>query len=150
LSVIDNIIGIKDSEFDENRMMRSLDLWRDRKDFFYLVGVNEMMYKALRSGARGLVPSTANLVPDLYTEMLTFARQDSYNEVEKIQRKTNQILSFYKNGHSLGKSIAILKYLVSLNGIMTDHMMPPLTELSLEEKREIKMKWNQFNETKES
>ena len=54
LSRLENIIGIKDSEFDEHRMVRSLDLWRKRDDFFYLVGVHETMPKGLALGASGV------------------------------------------------------------------------------------------------
>jgi 4-hydroxy-tetrahydrodipicolinate synthase len=145
LSERDNIIGVKDSEFYENRMAESLKLWKDRADFFYLVGVNEMMHKGLMLGAKGLVPSTANLVPDLYNKMFAMHVEGKYDEVEKIQAITNEILSIYKNGYTLGESIAVLKYMVSLSGILSPNMRSPLTGLSDVEKKDIKVKWEKLN-----
>jgi len=141
LSELDNIIGVKDSEFDENRMSESLKLWKVREDFFYLVGVNEMMHKGLMLGAEGLVPSTANLVPGLYNKMFALHLEGKYDEVEKIQTMTNDILAIYKNGYTLGESIAVLKYMVSLSGMMSPNMRSPLTGLSDDEKKDIKRKW---------
>lgn len=145
LSKFENIIGIKDSEFDENRMNLSLSKWKVREDFFYLVGVNEVMHKALRLGADGLVPSTANLAPELYTRMINSAKNNQFSELDRIQLQTDEILSIYKNGHLLGESIATLKYLVSLSGLISPFMLPPLTELSYEEKREALRKWEHID-----
>jgi len=145
LSVLENIIGIKDSEFDENRITLSLEKWKHREDFFYLVGVNEIMHKALRLGASGLVPSTANLAPELYTMMMTSAKSNHFNEVDRLQIQTNEILSIYKNGHLLGESIATLKYLVSISGIISPYMLSPLTELSAEEKIDALQKWKHID-----
>ena len=145
LSRLENIIGIKDSEFDENRMVESLKLWRNRDDFLYLVGVHELMLQGLTLGANGLVPSTANLVPDLYNKMFALHLEGKYDEVEKIHVRTSEILSLYKNGHLLGESIAILKYLVSLSGLISPNMLPPLTGLTDEEKGDIYLKWEKIN-----
>jgi len=145
LSNIENIIGIKDSEFDESRMTESLKLWSQREDFFYLVGVNEIMNKGLRLGAAGLVPSTANLAPELYTRMMAAAGKGQFEEVDRLQKQTDTILALYKNGHSLGESIATLKYLVSLSGMMSPFMHPPLTELSEDKKREAREKWDKID-----
>lgn len=144
LSTIENIIGIKDSEYDEKRMMSSLSLWKEREDFLYLVGVNEMMRLGLSQGASGIVPSTANLFPELYRKMFSLHEKAKYHEVEKIQRYTARILSLYKNGHLLGESIAILKYLVSLKGLISPDVLPPLTGLSEEDKKILKSKWEEL------
>lgn len=147
LSKMDNIIGIKDSESDEKRMVESLKLWAHRNNFFYLVGVHEYMIQGLILGADGLVPSTANLVPDLYTRMFSLHLEGKSDEVEKIYRRTNEILHLYRNGHSLSDSLAILKYLVSLKGLVAPYMLPPLTELSDKKKQEVACKWDNILST---
>jgi 4-hydroxy-tetrahydrodipicolinate synthase len=144
LSRLDNIIGIKDSESDEDRMRESLDLWADRDDFIYLVGVMEFMYEGLKAGAAGLVPSTANLVPGIFHTMFSFHLHGNYKEVEKIHLETNEILSLYKNGHTLGESIATLKYLASLEGLCSMNVLPPLTELSEPDKTKAREKWEKM------
>lgn len=144
LSRLDNIIGIKDSEFDEERMKESLDLWADRDDFIYLIGVMEFMCDGLKGGAAGLVPSTANLVPGMYYNMYSFHLQGTYEEVEKIHIMANKILSIYKNGHTLGESIATLKYLASLEGLCDMVMLPPLSDLSESGKSIAREKWEKM------
>lgn len=144
LSKIENIIGIKDSEYDEKRLEHALSTWKARADFLYLVGVNEMMKLGLSSGASGIVPSTANLFPDLYRDMFSMHRQGNYSEVEKIQQRTAEILSLYKDGHLLGESIAILKYLVSLKGLISPDVLPPLTALTEKDKKVLKSEWEKW------
>jgi 4-hydroxy-tetrahydrodipicolinate synthase len=144
LSTVDNIIGIKDSEFDEERMNESLILWADRGDFLYLVGVMEFMYEGLKAGAAGLVPSTANLVPGMFQKMFSFHLQGNYKQVEKIHLEANEILSIYKNGQTLGESIATLKYLASLEGLCNMSVLPPLTELSEHDKTKAREKWEKM------
>jgi 4-hydroxy-tetrahydrodipicolinate synthase len=144
LSIVDNIIGIKDSEFDEERMKESLHQWADRDDFLYLVGVMEFMYEGLKAGADGLVPSTANFVPGMFHNMFSYHLQGKYKEVEKIHLEANEILSIYKNGHTLGESIATLKYLASLEGLCNMSVLPPLTELSEQDKTKAREKWEKM------
>ena len=144
LSKRDNIIGIKDSEFNEARMRESLTLWADRDDFIYLVGVMEFMYEGLKAGADGLVPSTANIVPEMYHNMFSLHLQGKYDEVEKIHLLANEILSIYKNGHTLVESIATLKYLASLEGLCDMVLLPPLTGLSESEKTIAREKWEKM------
>jgi hypothetical protein len=45
----------------------------------------------------------------------------------------------------LGESIATLKYLVSISGIISPYMLSPLTELSLDKKREALQKWEHID-----
>jgi 4-hydroxy-tetrahydrodipicolinate synthase len=144
LSRLDNIIGIKDSELDEERMKESLKLWADRDDFIYLIGVMEFMYEGLKAGAAGLVPSTANLVPGMYHNMFMFHLQGKYEEVEKIHIIANEMLSIYKNGHTLGESIATMKYLASIEGLCDTATLPPLSGLSESEKTIARKKWQKM------
>jgi len=144
LSRLENIIGIKDSEFDEKRMNESLNLWADRDDFVYLAGVMEFMNDGLKAGAAGLVPSTANLVPGMYSKMFSFHLQGKYEEVGKLDEIANEILTIYKNGHTLGESITTLKFLASLEGLCNMKVLPPLTELSESDKTKAREKWEKM------
>ena len=144
LSQLDNIIGIKDSEYDEGRMTTSLNLWRDREDFFYLVGVNQMMDKGLKLGADGLVPSTANIIPDTYTKMFNLHKEGRYDEVKKVHRMTNDVLSIYLNDNLVGEAITMLKYLASLKGLVQPYTLPPLAILSDQQKTRVKKEWDRI------
>ena len=125
-------------------MKESLNLWADRNDFVYLAGVMEFMYEGLKAGAAGLVPSTVNLVPGIFSDMFSFHLRGNYKEVEKIHLAANEILSIYKNGHTLGESIAKLKYLASLEGLCNMTVLPPLTVLSESDKKVAREKWEKM------
>jgi dihydrodipicolinate synthase/N-acetylneuraminate lyase len=73
------------------------------------------------------------------------AKNNLFNDVDRFQVQTDEILSIYKNGHLLGESIATLKYLVSISGIISPYMLSPLTELSLDKKREALQKWEHID-----
>jgi 4-hydroxy-tetrahydrodipicolinate synthase len=145
LSQIKNIIGIKDSEYNENRMIKSLDLWRDREDFFYLVGVNQMMHKGLMYGAAGLVPSTANIIPAIYKKMFDLHKEGKYREVSKVHSLTNEILAIYLNDNLMGEAITMLKYMASLKGLVQSYVLPPLTTLSDQQKEKVKKELEKFD-----
>jgi 4-hydroxy-tetrahydrodipicolinate synthase len=102
------------------------------------------MYDGLKAGAAGLVPSTANIVPEMYHNMFSFHLEGKYEEVEKIHLMANEILSIYKNGHTLGESVATLKYLASLEGLCNMATLPPLTKLSESEKTKAREKWEKI------
>ena len=144
LSQFENIIGIKDSEYDESRMIESLNLWRDREDFFYLVGVNQMMDKSLMHGADGLVPSTANIIPATYVKMYRLHQEGKYEEVSKVQRMTNEVLAIYLNENLLGEAITMLKYMASLKGLVQPYTLPPLATLPDQEKNRVKKELEEF------
>ena len=144
LSHFQNIIGIKDSEYDENRMIESLNLWKDRDDFFYLVGVNQMMEKSLIHGADGLVPSTANIIPATYTKMFSLHQEGKYEEVRKIQNITNEVLAIYLKDNFLGEAITMLKYMASLKGLVQPYTLPPLTILPDQQKDRLKKELEEF------
>ena len=65
-----NVVGLKDSERNEERLLTALQMWSGRKDFSHLLGWAAKSAVSLLHGGDGLVPSTANLSPGVYTDML--------------------------------------------------------------------------------
>src|SRR5688500_20096489 len=65
-----NVIATKDSERSEERLKQSLELWKDRNDFSHFLGWAAKSAEALINGSDGLIPSTGNLVPEVYSEMV--------------------------------------------------------------------------------
>ena len=126
LSYRENVIGIKDSEPGEARLQQALARWKDRDDFFHFVGTNALMGQGLQLGSRGVVPSTANLFPQLYQSIIELCEAGKVAEASEIQRQTNELSGVYQQGKRLGESLALLKCLLSLRGLATPHMAPPL------------------------
>jgi 4-hydroxy-tetrahydrodipicolinate synthase len=127
LSHRDNIIGLKDSELNEERLVQALELFGGRSDFFHHVGVNKLMCKGLSLGSIGIVPSTANLHPAIYYEMFSLCKSGKLAEAEEIQQKTNELSAVYQKGRLLGEALARLKQLMSEQGLCAPYMASPLT-----------------------
>jgi 4-hydroxy-tetrahydrodipicolinate synthase len=61
LSYHSNIIGLKDSERNVERLHESLHLWKDRPDFSHFMGWAAKSAEAMLLGSDGIIPSTGNL-----------------------------------------------------------------------------------------
>ena len=124
-----NIAGLKDSERNEQRMETCINLFRDRPDFSFFCGCAVLGMQSMLHGADGIVPSSGNVVPEMYKVFYdAFLRQD-YALVQQMQEKTDQVAIVYQQGRTLGESLAVLKILMERRGLCQRWMMPPLTEL---------------------
>jgi len=132
LSVIDelskhkNIIGIKDSERSEERMLQSLQLWKDRKDFHYILGWAAKSADALLNGADGLVPSTGNLYPEIYADMIKAFEKADKDKMYAMQKLSDDYGALYQANRTLGESLHALKLLMKEKGLCEEYIMPPL------------------------
>jgi len=126
LSKHKNIVGIKDSERSEERMLRSLQLWRDRKDFHYILGWAAKSADALLNGADGLVPSTGNLFPEIYTDMIKAFENGDKDKMYAMQQLSDDYGALYQANRTLGESLHALKLLMKEKGLCEEYMMPPL------------------------
>jgi len=126
LSKHKNIVGIKDSERSEERMLRSLQLWRDRKDFHYILGWAAKSADALLNGVDGLVPSTGNLFPEIYTDMIKAFENGDKDKMYAMQQLSDDYGALYQANRTLGESLHALKLLMKEKGLCEEYMMPPL------------------------
>ena len=121
-----DIVGIKDSERNEERLRASLQMWSGREDFSHFLGWAAKSGEALLNGGDGLVPSTANLAPGLFHDMEVAAQKGDKEKVAQLQRLSDQLGDSYQSGHMLGESLAALKLLMQKEGLCQPYMMPPL------------------------
>lgn len=138
LSEHDNIWGLKDSERDIERLRICIDTYKDRKDFSFFCGWGGQSADSLKRGADGIVPSTGNLVPEMYNDLYTAAIKQDDTKAERLQSRTDDIAKIYQENRTLGQSLAALKELMALRELCEPYMMPPLTVLSGEDKEKIK------------
>jgi len=144
LSQIENIIGIKDSEMNRERITESLRLWKNREDFSHFTGVNALMPLGIELGSKGLVPSTANIAPRLYVNLYKKCVEGNKEEAEKLYAKTLEWTSIYQEGKTLGDSLAALKYFMAEMNLCAPHVMLPLTEPNEEEKCRLSKKLKNY------
>jgi dihydrodipicolinate synthase/N-acetylneuraminate lyase len=126
LSKHNNIVGLKDSERSEERMLQSLQLWKERTDFHYILGWAAKSADALLLGADGLVPSTGNLYPEIYDEMIKAYRKGDKDKMFAMQKLSDDYGSLYQSNRTLGESLHALKLLMKEKGLCEEYVMPPL------------------------
>ena len=69
LSEHPNIVGLKDFERSLDRMEILADKFASRMDFSIMSGWTVQSTHALTMGLDGIVPSTGNLIPDMFAEL---------------------------------------------------------------------------------
>lgn len=132
-----HIVATKDSERSEERLMKSLDKWKERTDFGHFLGWAARSVIALIGGSDGLIPSTANLVPEVYANMLNAVERADYKKAYEMQKLSDVYGELYQAGKTLGESLWALKVLMKEKGLCEPFVMPPLQPLSKEEELKL-------------
>jgi 4-hydroxy-tetrahydrodipicolinate synthase len=144
LSIIDefshhpNVVATKDSERNEERLKQSLELWKDREDFSHFLGWSAKSSEALINGSDGLIPSTGNIVPEVYSAMVKAIGSGDHNKAYEMQKLSDMYGSLYQSGKTLGESLWALKVLMKEKGLCESIVMPPLQSLNNEEENKLK------------
>lgn len=137
LSTHPNIVGLKDSERDAERMDACLNISRDNPNFAYFCGWAAQSANSLAKGADGIVPSTGNFVPGMFADLYEAAIAGNLEKANKLQQETDEIARIYQEGRTLGQSLAALKVMMSSKNLCGCGMLSPLTRLTTEEEQQI-------------
>lgn len=132
-----NILGFKDSEKGEERVMKSIELWKDRSDFSYLLGWALMSQRAILAGADGIVPSTGNLTPGLYQTLLEAGREGNSRLTALAQEKADRISEIYQKDKLLSRALPLLKVMLSVYGLSSTEVLLPLLKLDRATEKEL-------------
>lgn len=132
-----NIVGIKDSERDMERMDACLKISHENPEFAYFCGWAAQSATSLLKGADGIVPSTGNIVPEQFAALYKAATTGNEEKAYALQKQTDEIARIYQEGRTLGESLAALKVMASTKGLCKPCMLSPLTRLAPEEEEEI-------------
>ncbi|MEE1121474.1 MAG: dihydrodipicolinate synthase family protein [Prevotella sp.] len=137
LSKHPNIVGLKDSERDLERMEKCIEIARNNDDFTYFCGWAAESAYSLELGGDGIVPSTGNFVPGMFRKLYDAAEAGDMETANRLQDETNEIAKLYQAGRTLGQSLTALKVMMQTRGLCTPDMLMPLTRLSEQEEAEI-------------
>ena len=137
-----NIVGLKDSERDLERMAACIEIAKGRNDFAYFCGWAAQSAHSLELGGNGIVPSTGNYVPEMFRQLFDAALSGDMETANRLQDETNEIAKIYQKDRTLGQSLAALKVMMQTKGLCEPWMLMPLTRLSAEEEKAIKNKCN--------
>jgi len=133
-----NIVGLKDSERDLERMEQCIAIKNEAEDFAYFCGWAAQSAHSLELGADGIVPSTGNFVPKHFQKLYEAAVAGNMDEANRLQQLTDEMAKVYQQGRPLGKQLAALKCIMQGIGLCGTEMFAPLTELSEEEYQTIR------------
>ncbi|MBQ2728582.1 MAG: dihydrodipicolinate synthase family protein [Alistipes sp.] len=124
-----NIVGLKDSERDLERMAACIEIARSREDFTYFCGWAAQSAHSLELGADGIVPSTGNFVPKHFQALYEAAVSGDMEEANRLQAVTDEMAKIYQQGRPLGQQLAALKCIMEQCELCGREMLPPLTML---------------------
>jgi len=132
-----NIVGLKDSERDEERFKKAIAMWKDRDDFSHFAGSAALSTMSLLLGSDGIVPSTGNFTPELYRDLYEAAINGDEDKANQLQEKTNELGRIYQKGRVLSQSLAALKVIMNQLGLCGEAVLPPLVKTGAAEKADI-------------
>jgi dihydrodipicolinate synthase/N-acetylneuraminate lyase len=127
LRVFPNVVGIKDSSGDRERLRSLLGAYVDDPGFAVLVGTTALASFGLQRGADGFIPSAGNLNPSLCARMCTLAQKGDWALMEDVQRQLDALQAEIA-GETIGRGIAFLKKEMAKRGLCGPKVFLPLQQ----------------------
>ncbi|MFC2135967.1 dihydrodipicolinate synthase family protein [Bacteroidota bacterium] len=130
LSQHPNIVGLKDSEKDYNRVETLAQRFKDRDDFSLFIGWTNKSSQALLLGFDGIIPNTSNLIPGHFQSLYEAAINGNEEEAMKLQAKAEELSVLVQNNRTMTRTIPELKAIMHHLNICKPFVLPPLAKLS--------------------
>lgn len=121
-----NIVGLKDSEKNTERLQHALILWKDRADFVHMMGCGALCALALQMGSDGIVPGAANVAPKLFADLYEAGSNGRQEESLRLQELADGISAVFHTNRTLSQSLPTLKAMMHLLGFCQAEVLPPL------------------------
>jgi len=133
------IAGLKDSSGDIDYFRAVRRLTAGREDFALLMGPEELLAEAVRSGANGGVCGGANLRPKLYVDLYHAARSADPDAMRRLHEEVLRISqAVYRSDQNSAGVIKGIKCVLSLLGVCRDVVAPPLHALEPSQQEKIR------------
>jgi len=127
-----NIVGIKDSSKDFNRLLDYLGLLP--AGFKVFVGTDSLVLPALVMGANGAVTGVGNVFPEVMVQLYEAFLADDLDRAREIQFQVIRIREALKGGPPLSTSYFALNW----RGLPFGAVRPPFRPLTREEEEKVK------------
>jgi len=128
---VENIVGLKDSTGDMAALNQVLA--GAPGGFHVINGVDEYTFQALIAGAKGLVSSTANVVPELFLAIFNNVKRGNLKKAWQTQIELGRLCRLFQ----AGRMAAYYKEGLRLRGFDPGYVRPPLRELTAREKKTL-------------
>ncbi|MEN6383970.1 MAG: dihydrodipicolinate synthase family protein [Phycisphaerales bacterium] len=136
---IPNIYGIKDSSGNMIYFHKLMILLKDKKDFSFLVGPEELLAETLLLGGHGGISGGANIFPKLYVNLYNAASSNNMKKTRELHEKVMQIsTTIYSVGKHGSSFIKGVKSSLQLMDICNDFISEPFHKFREPEKQKIK------------
>ncbi|MFX1300871.1 MAG: 4-hydroxy-tetrahydrodipicolinate synthase [Promethearchaeota archaeon] len=135
LAELDNIVGLKDSSGQLKLILAVLE--KVGSKIKVLVGHDEVVYPALASGCSGCILASAQLVGDIWVDMLSKVKAGRFAEAVELQLKVQKLTRLIVSSGAVG-----VKAGLKMMGIPVGKPRLPLTlggELTYENREEIRI-----------
>lgn len=137
LSHHENVVGMKDSEYDAARMERLVPSFSPREDFSYFAGPSVWAKRAMELGADGFVPGVGNVLPHACQALYQAARDSDWSTADRAQERMKAIGDTYQSGRPVTHGVAMLKTALHALGLCEPWVLPPLLLPPADERREV-------------
>jgi 4-hydroxy-tetrahydrodipicolinate synthase len=141
-----NIIGLKDSERDLGRLDSLVNEFGERQDFVLMCGWTLKSAETLLMGFDGIVPSTANVIPEKFSDLYSAVLKGDREKALELQKTIDPIAELHQKGRSVSWSIAGLKAILHDRGFCEPWMQPPLCGLQTQEEKELCGNFRRFTD----
>ncbi len=146
LAEIPGITGMKDSSANLSYLNQVRYLLRDRSDFTFMVGPEELTAEFILMGGHGGVNGGANMFPRLYVSLYNASLNRDFDKIIHLQQIVMQIsTTIYSVGHFGSSYLKGLKCALSVMGICNDFMAEPFRKFKEPERNRIKQLLNDLN-----
>ncbi len=112
LSRIENIIAIKDSSGNFDKVKEYISITKQNKDFEVFLGTDSLILDGLLQGAIGALSGLANIAPELICNIYRSYQSNDLDAARKYQNDTNELRSIL----SLGNPNSMTKRAVKILG----------------------------------
>lgn len=143
---IEGIVGMKDSSANLSYFNQVRYLLRDRTDFTFMVGPEELTAEFVLMGGHGGVNGGANMFPKLYVDLYKASVNRDFEKIIPLQNTIMKIsTSIYNVGHYGSSYLKGLKCALSLMGICSDFMAEPFRKFRDPERQKVKNLLEELN-----
>ena len=122
LSLLPNIVGLKDSSGDLTYTLEILDRVRNRINV--MIGHDEVVLPALAAGCSGMILASAQVFPDIWQRVYGAVRDNDLKTARELQMKVQKLARMYCR---LGGSVPV-KASLRMMGIPAGRARKPLME----------------------
>jgi 4-hydroxy-tetrahydrodipicolinate synthase len=135
LAQIPNIVGIKDSSGQLSFILAVLE--KVRAKINVLCGHDEVVVAALAAGCSGAILASANIIPDIWIQVLSAVNKGDLQTARDLQYKVQKIARIIAKSGAVGTKEAL-----NLMGMKVGPVRLPLSvggELTYEEREELRL-----------